>query len=228
MASKINDYIHDFFNIKEKAVTNYYDINYDKNNCFNLFINRIKLDENTYLIPAITYYLNNINDSPDMLYKEPRIRDNLSETTLLRDLGQFYRSSEYTIKYLKSKADEIYYGGPGIALDSNFNILMLIVFKVNKEAAILDTYCFINPSVFVNDKRTLEKAIIKKIVPTVSIKRSYCWYEYRDITFVFKDVTEDFIYIPKVPYNDFNDSIANDFLVREIDSILEELKTNFI
>lgn len=228
MASKINEYIYNFFNIKENINTNYYDVQYDKNNCFNLFINRIKLDEDTYLIPAVTYYGNRINDSPNMLYKESRVRDDLSETTLLRDLGYFYRGVEHNIKYLRTKANEIYYGCPGIALDSNFNILMLIVFKVNKEAAILDTYCFINPSVFVNDKRTLEKAIIKKIIPTVSIESPYCCYECRDITFVFKNVTKDFIYIPKAPDNKFNDSIVNDFLIQEIDSILEELETNFV
>ena len=227
MASKINEYIYDFFDIRERNTVNYYDIKYNKNNCFNLFINRTKLDEDTYLIPAVVYYGNRINDSPDMLHKEFRIKDSLSETTLLKNLGYFYRSSDWNISCLRTKSDEVYYGGPGIALDSNFNILMLVVFKVNKEAAILDTYCFINPSVFVNDKRTLEKAIIKKIVPTVSIKRPYCVREYRDITFVFKDITEDFIYIPKAPDNDFDDSTVNDFLVQKIDSILEELETNF-
>ena len=126
MASKINNYIYDFFNIKEKG-TDYYDIRYDKNNCFNLFINKIKLNEDTYLIPAVTYYDNHINDSPDMLYQESIIRDNLSETTLLRDLGYFYRCSEHNIRRLRTKANEVYYGGPGIALDSAFNILMLIV-----------------------------------------------------------------------------------------------------
>ena len=227
MASKINDYIYDFFDIREKSNVAYYDTKYDKNNCFNLFINRIKLNEDTYLIPAVTYYNNRINDSPDMLYKESRVRNNLSETTLLRDLGYFYRSSEYNIKHLKTKANEVYYGGPGIALDSNFNILMLIVFKVTKEGNVIDTYCFVNPSVFLNDKRTLEKAIIKKIVPTISIKKPHCGYNYRDITFIFKNVTKDFLYIPKAPDNDFDDFVVDDFLVQEIDSIIKELETNF-
>ena len=226
MASKINEYIYNFFNIKDTNIS-YYDVQYDKNNCFNLFINRIKLDEDTYLIPAVTYYGNHVNDFPNMLYKESRVRDKLSETTLLRDLG-YFRSIKHSIKHLRTKANEIYYGCPGVALDSNFNILMLIVFKVNKEGEILDTYCFINPSVFINDKRTLEKSIIKKIIPTISIESSYCYYKRRNITFVFKNVTKDFIYIPKAPDNNFNDSVANDFLEQKIDSILEDLETNFI
>ena len=227
MASKIYDYIYDFFNIKEKSNIVYYTTKYDKNNCFNLFIKRHKIDEDTYLIPAVTYYNNDINDLPNMLYKEFRIRDGLSETTLLRDLGYFHRNSEYNIKTLKTKFDEIYYGGPGIVFDSYFNILMLLVFKVNKEGIILDTYCFVNPSVFVNEKRTLEKAIIKKIVPNISISKYLICSNYRKITFIFRNVTDDFIYIPKAPDNNFNDSIANDFLVQEIDSILKELETNF-
>ena len=222
MASKINEYICNFFKTGGKLSVRYYDINYINNNCFNLFVNKIKLDENTYLIPAIKYRNNEKHTTPTTLYRDSHIRDDLSETTLLRDLGYYHSHSEYDILSLKTKSNEIYYGGPGIALDSNFNILMLIVYKVDNSSKILDTYCFVNPSVFINDKRTLEKSIIKKIVPTISIRQTY-----RNITFVFKDVTKDFIYIPKAPDNNFNEEVVDSFLIDKIDSILEELETNF-
>lgn len=234
MASKINDYIEGFFKCFTKASCNNSTISYESNNCFKHFFEIKECEDSIlgvhYLVPAFLfsevkpYKYTNI---PVQISSNPI--KNLSETTLLRELGQrsYYNHRVYHLHKLKNKAEEIYYGTNGIILDSNFNILIMVVFKVINNN-IVDTLCYINPKIFINEKRTVEKIIIKKILPFICINNIDVnnFYAGR-ITPVFKDVTKQYIHKPKEPGKEVCDDYINNELISWEDDVLDYLDEHF-
>lgn len=234
MASKINDYIRGFFKCFEK--TSYGDAPlYENNDCFKYFF-KIRRHENDtlgayYLVPAFLLLteIEQYKNTNIPIQLSNRAIPNLSETTLLSELGKksFYNNRTYHIHKLKTKAGETYYGTNGIILDADFNILIMVVLKmINNNIA--DSICYINPKVFDNEKGTVEKIIIKKMLPficlhEVSLKATHLGF----ITPVFKDVTKQYIKKPVEPQEDFCDEYANNLLIEWEDEILDYLEEHF-
>lgn len=232
MASRINDYIEGFFTAFKKYDYRDSPIQYESNNCFKYFF-KVKKDNslpmlNAYLIPAFLYkerYFKATN-VPVQIANDGLT--SLSETTLLGAVGKVsaYHRNYHLIK-LKTKKEEVYYGTNGIILDSNFNILIMLVLRAIP-GEILDAICYINPKVFLNEKGTVEKIIIKKILPTISISRvSIDDGHLGPVTFVFKDVTREYISIPMEPREGFCDTYANN-LIHNLDSeVIDYLEDHF-
>lgn len=234
MASKINDYIRGFFKNFEKYDYGNITVSYENNDCFKYFFEVKQCEDSIlgvyYLVPAFIFkdlnYLENTNipiqTSKGMLY-------NLTETTLLSEIGRKYAYGNrcHHLQKLQTKAGETYYGTNGIILDSNFNILIMVVLKVIN-MNILDVICYINPNIFVNEKRTVEKAIIKKMLPFMCTNEvSVNDYHEGHITAIFKDVTKDYIHIPVEPDEEFCDDYVNNKLISWEDEIIHHLENHF-
>lgn len=234
MASKINDYIRGFFKTFIKHDYGNITVSYENNDCFKYFFEVKQCEDNIlgvyYLVPAFIFEEINPcenNNIPIQIGKHPLF--NLTETTLLSELGRnnVYGNRCYHLQKLQTKTGETYYGTNGIILDSNFNILIMLVLKVINRN-IIDAICYINPSIFVNEKRTVEKAIIKKMLPFMCINRvSVEGHHEGRITAIFKDVTKDYIHIPAEPDESFCNDYVNNRLVFWEDEVIHHLENHF-
>ena len=154
MAYKINEYIRGFFGCFQKLNYNAKTISYENNDCFKYFL-KIRDHEDRdlgvhYLVPAfLMHEINPCKNNNVPIQIDSNAISNLSETTLLREVGMKHTYNRcYHLKKLQTKAGETYYGTNGIILDSNFNILIMVVFKViNHNVA--NAICYINPKIFV-------------------------------------------------------------------------------
>lgn len=233
MASRIYDYIEGFFRAFKKYDYGDVSMQYENNNCFKYFF-KVKKDNslpmlNAYLIPAFLYkekYFKATNVPVQIANGGPT---SLSETSLLSAVGKVstYSHRQHHLIKLKTKKEEVYYGTNGIILDSNFNILIMLVLRAIP-GEILDAICYINPKVFLNEKGTVEKIIIKKILPTISISRvSIDDGHLGPVTFVFKDVTREYINTPMEPRKIFCDAHANHFIHNLDSEVIDYLEDHF-
>lgn len=92
-------------------------------------------------------------------------------------MAQFFANTSYESRLLKiiTNKGEVYYGGKGIILDGNFNPLLLctLLARIVKEEErdVLTYYrpvCHINPKVFIESDKLVNKGIIKKLIPYYS------------------------------------------------------------
>lgn len=156
-------------------------------------------------------------------------------TTIMRDFT--YNGS--TQMYKVSNKGNIYYGCPGLILDSDFNTLLCIKVRlkiIEGVINVVDYICYISPKIFINQDRIIEKTIYKKVIPFCSSyvlhndfphkrfgltpKVNYDW-ENKHIKVVIKDDV-DVIYKPVKPnIDDFKDnSVINNILTNNIDSLV--------
>lgn len=105
-------------------------------------------------------------------------------------ITQFFRLkfSSRLLKITTTKG-EVYYGGKGIILDGDFNPLLLCTLsakKVKNEDKELLTYykpvCHINPKVFMETDKLINKGIIKKLIPFYSNSIIYFPYKRTNCT----------------------------------------------
>lgn len=120
-----------------------------------------------------------------------------------------------------------YYGGNGIIFDEHWNPLMLCGFitrldRARRELLIKKPVCYVSPKVFTNND-ILSKAIIKKVIPILSMNGIYApqtlrdrahvtinFAEFGNVLIVVKDLDEYFK-SPKPPIDieNLDDSIWN-------------------
>lgn len=206
---------------------------YENNNCFKYFF-KVKRDNslpmlNAYLIPAFLYKEEYFKATNVPVQIDNGGLTSLSETSLLSAVGKVFTYShrQHHLIKLKTKKEEVYYGTNGIILDSNFNILIMLVLRAIP-GEILDAICYINPKVFLNEKGTVEKIIIKKILPTISISRvSIDDGHLCPVTFIFKDVTREYINTPMEPGAGFCDAHANHFIHNLDSEVIDYLEDHF-
>jgi hypothetical protein len=134
-----------------------------------------------------------------------------------------------------SKGD-IFYGTRGLVLDKDFNILFLCTLMYDyiqgEDIGYLDfdkLNIYINPSVFLDNKETIPKGIINKLIPyyvshDINVREEYSRRnKIIKPQILIEDVTNRFIVSPTkpVPGITSNDSI-NEFLINHIDNILDD------
>lgn len=233
MASKINDYIKGFFACFHNRNCNPA-LSYDHNECFNYFFKIREYNDDIlgayYLVPAFLYEeIKHYKNTNIPVQIDTYAQSNLSETSLLSALGKsnIYYSRNHHMKKLTTKSGEVYYGTNGIILDSNFDILIMVVLKVINNN-IIDALCYINPKVFLNEKGTAEKIIIKKILPLGCTSYMRISRESMPVTFIFKDVTRNYMYIPREPEDNFCDDYVNNKLIGWEDEIIDYLEEHFL
>lgn len=232
MASKVYDYIEGFFQVFKKHSYGHTAVSYENNDCFKYFF-RVRKEVDTfgsyYLVPAFLYdEIIHYKDTAIPIQIKNNGFSELTETTLLRAISRPYYSNRYHhLQKFKTKTGDVYYGTNGIILDSNFKILIMVGLKVVNDV-IIDVLCYINPSVYINEKGTVEKLIIKKILPfictnLVSVNSSHIGAA----TAVFKDVTLSYMIKPAEPRDSFNDNCVNNLLIDWENDVVSYLEEHF-
>lgn len=106
----------------------------------------------------------NIMFTPTKRTADPLIKE------LFIQMDSMYPQLQGTVSAIKDSQGTIYYGGPGYALDSDLNPLIMFGEEcdLSNSSNILNTpVCIINPDVF-NREDILSKYIVKKIIPFMS------------------------------------------------------------
>ena len=94
-----------------------------------------------------------------------------TSTSLLNYISNYCNDYyNYTLRKLRYKDGSIYYGTPGIVLNEDLDILIMmtvnISYRSNGSLVFNNSVCIVNPKVFENSKKVVEKYIINKIIPS--------------------------------------------------------------
>lgn len=160
-------------------------------------------------------------------------------STQKRTASSIFKFFEYQIQNRLEKVvtnkGEVYYGGKGIILNSEFKTLVLCVYEYKKSEEnnlpfISKLKVYIHPSVFLSNG-LVEKGIIKTYIPSLIDGYIYCpnWLgSSRGPSMSFKveitisDVTDKFIKTPIKPkVGEFTGENVNKFLLSKFDKIYE-------
>lgn len=162
-----------------------------------------------------------------------------SSDTILKD---FFIKTYFIDKLCKivNKKGEIYYGNKGIILDKDFNLLFLYTIfctkKQNNNNRISYIYdksnIYIHPKVFINNDGSMEKIIVRKLLPfylsnTLVGPRygsSFGFEQYIKPKVIIEDVSSKFIEYPNKPsIQDTQDDLIHECLCNNIDEIINNL-----
>lgn len=90
-------------------------------------------------------------------------------------IRQFFVNTNYSIRLQKitSNKGEVYYGGKGLIFDGRYNPLIMCTLKARKQVQESGTFrmayfkpvIYVNPIVFTEPDKLINKGIIKKIIP---------------------------------------------------------------
>lgn len=225
-------------------------VTFDQNNVFNKFfvldINPDELEIPLFMRGATEYEVDRILISEDYnidrmvvpLYSDTLPLNKRTSDSIVKAFFSKINFTQRLIKVTTPKGD-IYYGGRGIILDRNFNIIILCSIACRREVyedrnfmRYYKPIVYVNPSVFTNDSDLINRYIIKKIIPF------YIMYPIRDIftythnfrsfstpnvkaEILIKDVSHH-IETPSVPdINTGSNSNINKFLKDNVDELLE-------
>lgn len=93
-------------------------------------------------------------------------------------IKQFFTFTPYSnrLQKITSSKGEVYYGGKGIIFDSEYNSLLLCTLRAEKKLSNTGSfhwcYCrpiiYVNPIVFMEPSKLINKGIIKKVIPYYS------------------------------------------------------------
>jgi hypothetical protein len=99
-------------------------------------------------------------------------------------IRQFFVTTNYSrrLQKITSNKGEVYYGGKGLIFDSRYNPLIMCTLKARKQVQESGTFrmayfkpvIYVNPIVFLESDKLINKGIIKKLIP---------YYTSRDIDF---------------------------------------------
>lgn len=90
-------------------------------------------------------------------------------------IGQFFATTDYNrrLQKITSSKGEVYYGGRGLIFDDKYNPLIMCTLKARKQVqedgtfrmAYFKPVIYVNPIVFTEPDKLINKGIIKKIIP---------------------------------------------------------------
>ena len=93
-------------------------------------------------------------------------------------IKQFFTFTPYSnrLQKITSSKGEVYYGGKGIIFDSEYNPLLLCTLRAEKKLSNIGSFrwyyrrpiIYVNPIVFMEPSKLINKGIIKKIIPYYS------------------------------------------------------------
>lgn len=99
-------------------------------------------------------------------------------------IRQFFVATNYSrrLQKITSNKGEVYYGGKGLIFDSRYNPLIMCTLKARKQVqesgtfrmAYFKSVIYVNPIVFTESNKLINKGIIKKVIP---------YYTDREISF---------------------------------------------
>lgn len=158
-------------------------------------------------------------------------------------INQFFIDTDYSrrLRKITSAKGEVYYGGKGLIFDDRYNPLILCVLKAKKvqvdgsfKVGYLRPVVYINPIVFTESDKLINKGIIKKIIPYYTSRKipfpttvssiSYNAPTKWDKAVVIIDNLDRFFVKPTVPNpQSCTTESLNECLVNNIDDILSIL-----
>jgi hypothetical protein len=225
------------------------DMNYSVNNVFNLFL-RVDISGSEIIRPLLldgvidNILLHNYNN--DTIRKDISILlYNNSVPLLLRTANAMLKAFVYKlnrgdrlIKVHNGKG-EYYYGGRGIILDKDYNILFLSalhgVINTDKSVIYDKAMIYIHPKVFTSTG-ILEKAIVKYVVPIFATRGAPVVRFSRSnvikhnipnnlhntplAEIVIKDMNDKFLVRPKSPSLSVSDDDLNNLLLDNLEDII--------
>lgn len=222
------------------------DLSLDSNNVFSRsLIIDIKSDEMEIPIIARNYYEgiieHNIN-SPDAYEVEkvvlplyantPNVIRRTFDSIIMQMFNTGFGSRLQKITTCKG---EVYYGGKGIILEEDYTPLLLCTLtarKVHDNGKDYITYnrpiCHINPKVFTDPNKLVNKGIIKKIIPFFSNTKVYFPYdtcfvvdsERRKVKVIVDNFDNFFIKPVKPTPSTCSNDVLNQCIVDNIDDII--------
>lgn len=224
-------------------------MNYSTNNVFNLFL-RVDISGSEIIRPLLLdgvidnmllYNYNNdiirnyisillYNDNPPILLR--------TANAMLKAFVFNLRRGDRLIKIHNGKG-EYYYGGRGIILDKDYNILFLSalhgVINTDKSVIYDKAMIYIHPKVFTSTGM-LEKAIVKYVVPIFATRgvrvaplrqHNVIKHNISDNShnpplaeIVIKDMNDKFLVKPKSPSLSVNDDDLNNLLLDNLEDII--------
>lgn len=145
--------------------------------------------------------------------------------------GGYYNSYvNSTLRKVEYKDDSVYYGTPGLILNENMEILIMMAvnFEYNQSTDRLvfeDSECIISTEVFENPKGPVEKYIINKTIPNITSTRLYSGYLHKErVTKIIIQDCSDFIIKPpscKVELTTTDVNIRNNIIDGMMNSLIE-------
>lgn len=161
-------------------------------------------------------------------------------------IGQFFTNVDYYMRLQKitSNQGEVYYGGNGLIFDDRFNPLLLCTLKARRvflKGMYMMLYykpvIYVNPIVFTESNRLINKGIIKKLIPYYTtneillprITDGIFYVDYENLqdnrkALVIINSPDKFFVKPTIPkpQSCTNESL-NECLVNNIDDILSNI-----
>lgn len=145
--------------------------------------------------------------------------------------GGYYNSYANSIlRKVEYKDDNVYYGTPGLILNENMEILIMMAvnFEYNQSIDRLvfeDSECIISTEVFENPKGPVEKYIINKIIPNITSTYLYSGYLHKErVTRITIQDCSDFIIKPpycKAELTTADVNIRNNIIDGMMNSLIE-------
>ena len=167
--------------------------------------------------------------------------DNLSTRTADSIVNIFFSRTTFhqRLQKVTTNKGEVYYGGKGIILDKDFNILLLCTIacrKIEHEGRQIRSYYkpirHVSPQVFLRNEGLINKSILKKIVPFYISHnidgintRDYFWDDIPEGTkpqVLIDDVNRFIEYPVKPSPQKCSDDVLNQLLVDNIDDVLNQ------
>ena len=142
-------------------------------------------------------------------------------------LKAFTRNYGRLLKVITPKG-EVYYGGTGIILDSDFNTLLYITRDIkigenNRTILSNEIKVHINPTVFIDDSKVLNKAIVKKCIAYYLTHTFGGWGENPVTSKILVDCGENFFRRPAKPESANINEDVNKLLRDNIKELLEQV-----
>ncbi|QOR58319.1 hypothetical protein [uncultured phage cr106_1] len=214
--------------------------NYSENNIFERFI-EVDLSGNSIECPVmcrvpIEQYLRNYTRETVEKVTVPLYTNNVPvpKRTASSIFKFFDTQAIDRLSKVTTNKGEIYYGGKGIILNSEFKVLVLCVceYEQGENSGMTIPYicgyrAYIHPSVFLSSG-LVEKGIIKTYIPSIVDGRIYCYDTSNalalsnslEVEVIISDVTDKFIKTPVKPkIESFTVENVNKFLLDNLDEI---------
>lgn len=228
--NKIIKSINETFNTSENMFQypNFIRVSLNKNNVFNRYlvtkVKDRKVDIPLIAISQICNYIKHIfNNKEDV--NNSSIIIPLYVNTYSKDVSTFkfllsnaFNSTTFNerLTELCTRKGDIYYGGKGIILDKNYNLLLLCTVRVDIPVNNINNLSYISPIIYIDsrvfsNKSFVNNGIVRYIVPYIrNIKIDYSNILQKEAVIIIDDINK-FISTPTIPTSqeNINESLNN-------------------
>lgn len=188
--------------------------NYFNNNVFKYFLKIHINKEDPFFVPTfgidkLSYYVSTNNDEELIYYCPLYVRCSMQRTSVNAILSNMFGISRQNLMKITTPENLVYYGGSGIIINGDNELLMLCGSLFEMDCNIhkivpLNPICYVSPKVFCNETDPVSKALVKKVIPYIASLSNgefplpLYTYKSNKVEIVIKDI-DNFISICKKP-----------------------------